>query len=161
MSIKFCSDAYFFQACGSLTSLKSQTQDPRLKVPPGGLVLRIFTSWKNLSTSAWFESRGEHVTPRPPRPTSFYLTFISLISFIYHYSRLRKIHWFTYYHSYFYDVVGEKLEERCRGITEPDVRWGHIGWGIINSHHGSTGTGPLTVNTCSNKLYQWNRRIVE
>ena len=27
-------------------SLKSQTRDPQLKVPPGGLVLRIFTSWK-------------------------------------------------------------------------------------------------------------------
>ena len=43
---------------------------PQLIVPPGGLVLRIFTSWKNQSTSAGFEpanlgSRGEHVTPRP------------------------------------------------------------------------------------------------
>ena len=36
----------FFQAWGSLTSLKSQTLDPKLKVPPGGLVLRISTSWK-------------------------------------------------------------------------------------------------------------------
>ena len=65
----------FFQAWGSLTSLKSQSRDPQLKVPPGGLVLRIFTSWKNPSTSVGFEpanlgSRGEHVTPRPPRPTS-------------------------------------------------------------------------------------------
>ena len=33
-------------ACGSLTSLKSQTQDSQFKVPPGGLELRIFTSWK-------------------------------------------------------------------------------------------------------------------
>ena len=37
---------------------------PSLKVPPGGLMLRIFTSWKNPSTSAGFEpanlgSRGE------------------------------------------------------------------------------------------------------
>ena len=59
-----------FQAWGSLTSLKSQTRDPQLEVPPGGLVLRIFISWKNPSTSAGFEpanfgSRGEHVTPRP------------------------------------------------------------------------------------------------
>ena len=65
-----------FQAWGSLTSLKSQTtRDPQLKVPPRGLVLRMFTSWKNPSTSARFEpanlgSRGESVTPRPPRPTS-------------------------------------------------------------------------------------------
>ena len=43
MPIKFCSEAYFFQALGSLTSLKSQTRDPQLKVPPGGVVLRIFT----------------------------------------------------------------------------------------------------------------------
>ena len=36
----------FFQASGSSTSLKSQTGDPQLDVPPGGLVLRIFTFWK-------------------------------------------------------------------------------------------------------------------
>ena len=35
-----------FQAWGSLTSLKFQTRDHQLKLPPGGLVLRIFTSWK-------------------------------------------------------------------------------------------------------------------
>ena len=40
-----------------VTSLKSQTRDTQLKVPLGGLVLRIFTSWKNPSTSAAFESR--------------------------------------------------------------------------------------------------------
>ena len=60
----------FFQAWGFLASLKSQTWDPEPKVSPGGLVLRIFTSWKNPSTSAGFElanldSRGEQVTPRP------------------------------------------------------------------------------------------------
>ena len=43
----------FFEAWGSITSLKSQTWDPRHKVPPGGLVLRILTSWKNPSTSVW------------------------------------------------------------------------------------------------------------
>ena len=42
-------------AWGSLTILKSQTREPRVKVPPGGLVLRIFTSWKNPTTSAGFE----------------------------------------------------------------------------------------------------------
>jgi hypothetical protein len=54
----------FFQVRSSLTSLKSQTRYPKLKVPPGWLVLRIFTSWKNPSTSAGIESanrgsRGE------------------------------------------------------------------------------------------------------
>ena len=68
----------FFQAWGSLTNLKSQTWDTQLKLPPGGLVLRIFTSWKNQSTSVGFEaanlgSRGEHVTPRPPK-SKFRLT---------------------------------------------------------------------------------------
>ena len=48
-----------------------------INVPPGGLVLRTFTCWKNPSTSAGFElanlgSRGEHVTSIPPRPT-FYI----------------------------------------------------------------------------------------
>ena len=56
-----------FQAWGSWTSLKSQTRDSQLKVPPGGLVLRIFTSWKNPSNSARFEpanlvSRGDQNT---------------------------------------------------------------------------------------------------
>ena len=46
----------FFQVWGSLTKLKSQTRYPRLKVSPGGRVLRIFTSWKNPSTSTRFES---------------------------------------------------------------------------------------------------------
>ena len=71
----------FFQAWGPLTNLKSQTRDPQLKVPPGGLVLRSFTSWKNPSTSAGFKpvnlgSRGEHVTARPPRPTMKQLTYL-------------------------------------------------------------------------------------
>ena len=57
----------YFQAWGSSTSLKSQTRDPQHKVSPGGLLLRIFKSWKNASTSAGFEpanlgSRDEHVT---------------------------------------------------------------------------------------------------
>ena len=55
MPNKFCSEAYFFQTWGSLTSLKSLTRDPQLKVPPGGLVLRIFMSWKNPTTSVGFE----------------------------------------------------------------------------------------------------------
>ena len=50
--------------------------EPEISVPPRGLVLRTFTSRKNSSTSVGFEpvnlgSRGEHVTPRPPRPTSY------------------------------------------------------------------------------------------
>ena len=65
----------FFEAWGSLTSLISQTRDPQLKVPSRGLVLRIFESWKNPSTSAGIEpanlgSQGEHVTPRPPKLTT-------------------------------------------------------------------------------------------
>ena len=46
MPIKFYSEAYFFQAWSSLKSLKSQTRDPHLEVPPGVVVLSIFTSWK-------------------------------------------------------------------------------------------------------------------
>ena len=36
----------FLESRGSLTSLKSQTRNPRLKILPGWLVLRGFTSWK-------------------------------------------------------------------------------------------------------------------
>ena len=53
----------FFRVWGSLTSLKSRTRDPQLKVLPGGLVLRIFTSWKN--------PRTLDLEARPPMPTSF------------------------------------------------------------------------------------------
>ena len=74
----------FFQAWGSLTSLKSQTRDSQLKVPPIGLGLMIFTSWKNPSTSTGFEtanlgSRGEHDTPRPPRPTFSIISMIPIV----------------------------------------------------------------------------------
>ena len=66
-------------------SLKSQTLDLQLKVPPGGIVSRSFTSWKNPSTSVGFEpanfgSRGEHVTPRPPR-TTLHLVSIHYLTF--------------------------------------------------------------------------------
>ena len=90
MPIKICSEAYF-QAWCSLTSLKSETRDSQLKVPAGGLVLRIFTSWKNPTTSVVFElanlgSRGVDVTPRPPRPTFFH--YIGIIVFL----TLQKLH---------------------------------------------------------------------
>ena len=49
MLIKFFSEAYFSRLEILLMSLKSQTRDPQLKVPPRGLVL------KNPLTSAEFE----------------------------------------------------------------------------------------------------------
>ena len=95
----------FFQVWGSLTSLKSQTRNPKLKVPSGGLLLRIFMSWKSLSTSVGFEpanlrSRGEHVTPRPPRPTITWpnyeivllLTNLSLFGFLIYSSNILTEH---------------------------------------------------------------------
>ena len=71
----------FFQVWGSLMSMKYHTRDPQLRVPPGGLVLRIFTLWKNPSSSVGFEpanlgSRGEHITLRQPRPTRAYHIFV-------------------------------------------------------------------------------------
>ena len=77
-------DYILFRGLFSLTSLKTQTRASRLKVASGGLVLRIFKSWKNPSTSVGFESsnlrsRGEHVTPRTPRPT----IYIILTDYIY------------------------------------------------------------------------------
>ena len=58
MPIKFCSEDYFVQDWGSLTSLKSQTRDLRLKVPPGGLVLRFLRPGKNPSITTVFESQS-------------------------------------------------------------------------------------------------------
>ena len=99
-ALLYWSGVYFFQAWGSLMSLKSQTRDPQLKVPPGGLVLRIFTSWKNPSTSVVFEpanlgSRGEYVTPRPSTPTTCIVSFIwksffflLLLLYLYEHNRL-------------------------------------------------------------------------
>ena len=73
--LNFAQMPIFFQAWGSLTSQKSQTRDSQLKVPLGGFVRRNFTPWKNPLTSAGFQpanlgSQGEHVTPRPRRPTT-------------------------------------------------------------------------------------------
>ena len=73
MPIKFCSEA-FFQAWSSLTSLKSDTRDPSLKSLLEDLCSGFLRPEKYLSTLAGFElanlgSRGEHITPRPPRPT--------------------------------------------------------------------------------------------
>ena len=59
MPIKVCSEAYLFQAWGSLMSLKFQIWDPQLKVPHGGLVLRIFTSWKK-SIEPWISRRAHY-----------------------------------------------------------------------------------------------------
>ena len=79
MPIKFCSEACFFQVWGYLTSLKSQTRDPQLKVSPGGLKLRVFTSWKK-SIDLGFElanlgSRSDHVTPRQSKVLAPKLSF--------------------------------------------------------------------------------------
>ena len=58
----------FFQAWGSLTNLKSQTRNPQLKVPLGGLVLRIFTSWKNPSDLSRVWTREPWISKRARYP---------------------------------------------------------------------------------------------
>ena len=79
-----------FQAWGSLTSLEPQTRDP-----PGGLVLRSFTSWKNPLTSAGFEpanlwSRGEHETTEAVYISSRWVIICSL-SWFYSLSRRMRL----------------------------------------------------------------------
>ena len=108
----------FFQAWGSLTSLKSQTRGPQLKVPPGGLVLRIFTSWKNPSTSAGFEpanlgSRGEHVTPRPPRTTGRMLFYLSSIFVQFAFYEYIQILFVTVLNIMEYDILAVFLLSQC------------------------------------------------
>ena len=77
MPIKFCSEPYFFQAW-----------NPQLKVPPGGLTLTIFTSWKKSIDLSQIWTR-EHITQRPQRltrvgywvmATIFSLTFNNWVS---------------------------------------------------------------------------------
>ena len=67
-----------FSGLRFFNELEISDSGPQLKVPTEGLVLRIFTSWKNPCTSAGIEpanlgSRGEHATLRPPRPTNYHL----------------------------------------------------------------------------------------
>ena len=70
--IKVCSDAFIlFEAWDSLT-----VREPRTKVLPGGLVLRIFTSWKNLSTLVPFEPTNFGRT-RHPKTTKATITVIA------------------------------------------------------------------------------------
>ena len=116
----------FFQAWDSLTSLKSQTRDPQLKVLPGWLVLRIFTSWKNLSTSAGFEpanlgSRGKHVTPRPQRQTLNWYTGLfckTFMAILLHNSQKllcwKKVLDFQFSYSYWHSAVDSRtFSSRC------------------------------------------------
>ena len=70
----------FLQAWGPLTSLKSQTRDLQLKVPPGGLVLRIFTSWKNPSTSAGFEPANLGISRRSRYPEATEAAIVLIFS---------------------------------------------------------------------------------
>ena len=49
-----------FQAWGTLTSLKSQTWDPQLKVPPGGLVLKKSIDLSQVSTCEPWILRQTH-----------------------------------------------------------------------------------------------------
>ena len=51
----FCLEAYFFRLEVLYRVWNFKGLDPRIKVPPGGLVVRIITPWKNPSTSAGFE----------------------------------------------------------------------------------------------------------
>ena len=68
MPIEFCSEAFFSQVWGSLTSLKSYTRDPQLKVPPRRLVLRIFTSWKNPLKLSWVWTHEPWISRRARYP---------------------------------------------------------------------------------------------
>ena len=65
----------FFQAWGSLRSLKSQTREPRLKIPPKGLMSRVFMSWKNTKwaitlQNSYFVLNDHRRQPVPPGPPS-------------------------------------------------------------------------------------------
>ena len=71
-----------FQAWVSLTSLKSQARGPQLKVPPGGLVLRIFTSWKSPSTSAGFKTHEPWISRRARFPRQLWVIIIIVIIMI-------------------------------------------------------------------------------
>ena len=69
MPIKFNSEAW-----DSLTSLKSKTRYQCLKSLPEDLCSGILRPEKSIDLSRFLNpwnlgSRGEHVTPRPPRPT--------------------------------------------------------------------------------------------
>ena len=56
MPIKFCSEAYFFRRV-SLTSLKSQTRDPRIR----GLVLRFLCPEKiHQHREPWISRRARY-----------------------------------------------------------------------------------------------------
>ena len=104
--------------------------------PPGGLVLRIFTSWKNPSTSARFQPVnlgfwGEHVTPRPPRWTdSSICTVLSRkVTFIRHIIELDEN-----------VLVGQRVEKeeirKLGSIVEEWIGKNSYGWfmGVLIDH---------------------------
>ena len=67
-----------FQAWGSLTSLKSQTRDPPLKVSSGGLVLRIFMSKK--IHRPWISRRARYLETTETDTLNIYINPGSLVS---------------------------------------------------------------------------------
>ena len=77
MPIKFCSEAYFFQAWDSLTSLKSQTWDPGLKSLPEDLCSGFLRPKKSIEQTLDLEAS---TLPRDHRggQTPFY-TFIKIL----------------------------------------------------------------------------------
>ena len=79
MPIKFCSEGYFLSGLRFFNEPEFSDSDPQLKVPPGGIVLRIFTSWKNPSTSAGFESANPDTTEPDYTFTRFWLLFVYFI----------------------------------------------------------------------------------
>ena len=63
-----------------------------------GLVLRISTSWKKSIELSWVEptnlgSRGEHVTPRPPKPKMSY-NYNSVVKLLFNWIDISE--WCTY-----------------------------------------------------------------
>ena len=78
MPIKFCSEPIFFRLEVINKHEISESGPPSLKSLPEDFCSGFLRPEKNPSTSAGFEpahlgSQGEHVTPRSPRSTVFFL----------------------------------------------------------------------------------------
>ena len=102
-----------------ITSPKSQTRDSRSKISPGGLVLRIFTSWNNPSTSAGFEpakfrSRVEHL-PRGHRSRHVFYLRVNSVVFLWEYLSLTGLE----HVSRWLGAGGVHLQLRPGGIDPP------------------------------------------
>ena len=115
-----------------LTSLKSQTRDPKLKVSPGGLVLRIFTSWKNPSTSVgvWTREPWISMWARYPENTEADINILNAP-----WNSLKLDAWITIYYIVSWVQVQVQVQVQVNVILFLSRSVGHLYFKVLGYYY--------------------------